>query len=71
MSEEVDNAGFAESISPCFEPYLNLYIEAEDKYVVAILKDLPKPLLGREGTVRIGTDVACRVFIVTNLSRDL
>ncbi|KAG0021886.1 Vacuolar protein sorting-associated protein 53 [Entomortierella chlamydospora] len=31
LNEEVENAGFAESISPCFEPYLSLYIEAEDK----------------------------------------
>ncbi|KAG0369845.1 Vacuolar protein sorting-associated protein 53 [Gamsiella multidivaricata] len=31
LNEETDGAGFAESISPCFEPYLSLYIEAEDK----------------------------------------
>ncbi|KAF8936214.1 Vacuolar protein sorting-associated protein 53 [Dissophora ornata] len=31
LNEEADNAGFTESISHCFEPYLSLYIEAEDK----------------------------------------
>ncbi|KAF9326080.1 Vacuolar protein sorting-associated protein 53 [Podila minutissima] len=31
INEESESAGFAESISPCFEPYLSLYIEAEDK----------------------------------------
>ncbi|KAF9172950.1 Vacuolar protein sorting-associated protein 53 [Mortierella sp. AD011] len=31
LNEEIENAGFAESISSCFEPYLSLYIEAEDK----------------------------------------
>ncbi|KAG0200788.1 Vacuolar protein sorting-associated protein 53 [Mortierella sp. GBA30] len=31
LNEEIESAGFAESISPCFEPYLSLYIEAEDK----------------------------------------
>ncbi|KAF9215571.1 Vacuolar protein sorting-associated protein 53 [Podila verticillata] len=31
LNEEAESAGFAESISPCFEPYLSLYIEAEDK----------------------------------------
>ncbi|GJJ76476.1 vacuolar protein sorting-associated protein 53 [Entomortierella parvispora] len=31
LNEEAETAGFAESISPCFEPYLSLYIEAEDK----------------------------------------
>ncbi|KAF9540142.1 Vacuolar protein sorting-associated protein 53 [Mortierella hygrophila] len=31
LNEDVESAGFSESISPCFEPYLSLYIEAEDK----------------------------------------
>ncbi|KAF8980471.1 Vacuolar protein sorting-associated protein 53 [Entomortierella lignicola] len=31
LNEEYESAGFAESISPCFEPYLSLYIEAEDR----------------------------------------
>ncbi|KAF9940765.1 Vacuolar protein sorting-associated protein 53 [Modicella reniformis] len=31
LNGEVESAGFTESISPCFEPYLSLYIEAEDK----------------------------------------
>ncbi|KAG0212026.1 Vacuolar protein sorting-associated protein 53 [Mortierella sp. NVP41] len=31
LNEEIESAGFSESISPCFEPYLSLYIEAEDK----------------------------------------
>ncbi|KAK3809950.1 MAG: Vps53-like protein [Benniella sp.] len=31
LEEEAEDAGFAESISPCFEPYLSLYIDAEDK----------------------------------------
>ncbi|KAF9114222.1 Vacuolar protein sorting-associated protein 53 [Mortierella sp. AM989] len=31
LNEEIESAGFVESISPCFEPYLSLYIDAEDK----------------------------------------
>ncbi|KAG0239768.1 Vacuolar protein sorting-associated protein 53 [Actinomortierella wolfii] len=31
VSEEPEPAGFLESISPCFEPYLSLYIDAEDR----------------------------------------
>ncbi|KAG9063912.1 Vacuolar protein sorting-associated protein 53 [Linnemannia hyalina] len=31
LNEDAESAGFSESISPCFEPYLSLYIEAEDK----------------------------------------
>ncbi|KAF9417715.1 Vacuolar protein sorting-associated protein 53, partial [Podila epigama] len=31
LNEVEESAGFSESISPCFEPYLSLYIEAEDK----------------------------------------
>ncbi|KAF9117730.1 Vacuolar protein sorting-associated protein 53 [Mortierella sp. 14UC] len=31
LNEDVESAGFSESISTCFEPYLSLYIEAEDK----------------------------------------
>ncbi|KAG0305385.1 Vacuolar protein sorting-associated protein 53 [Dissophora globulifera] len=31
LNDDSDTAGFAESISPCFEPYLSLYIDAEDK----------------------------------------
>ncbi|KAF9437399.1 Vacuolar protein sorting-associated protein 53 [Entomortierella beljakovae] len=31
LSEGSESAGFAESISPSFNPYLSLYIEAEDK----------------------------------------
>ncbi|KAF9931942.1 Vacuolar protein sorting-associated protein 53 [Linnemannia zychae] len=31
LSEDVESAGFSESISSCFEPYLSLYIDAEDK----------------------------------------
>ncbi|KAI1319351.1 Vacuolar protein sorting-associated protein 53 [Mortierella claussenii] len=31
LNEEAESAGFSESISACFEPYLSLYIDAEDK----------------------------------------
>ncbi|KAG0242519.1 Vps53-like protein [Mortierella sp. GBAus27b] len=31
LNEDTESAGFTESISSCFEPYLSLYIEAEDK----------------------------------------
>ncbi|KAF9570850.1 Vacuolar protein sorting-associated protein 53 [Mortierella alpina] len=31
LNEDAESAGFSESISTCFEPYLSLYIDAEDK----------------------------------------